>query len=612
MTTAAAEEGSTAKGRRAPVIWQMLVVMFAVLAAAIAISSAVSLATRFQGSGLLGDHEDGCDARGFCAVSAVDPDSPMERAGIRTGDTVRYDEPIDNFRQPYAGETVGFTLGRGTSERHMTVTSWQRPWTASDAAVRMISLPLTIAAVAIVLLAIFLAVRSRGRASTLLLATAFACNYDVFNSQAPPGWLSPRDIYVPVFILTAFANLLALLIFAAFARQFRREVTGGDGRLVRLAFYGLAIFTVAFVIYQVASQLGIWPWGSLTLVTQIGAVTVLVGGFVLAVVVLLLGRWDVAREQRGRFTLLMTAVILTAALRPIGYIEGLFDPGLTHEAMLPVTGSIMVLCATGGALLFAYTILRHRVIDIGFAVNQTLIYGVVSFVVLLAFGLAEWGIEKIMPHEWREHVEANAFISAGIALVIFLTFHRIRDFVEHVIEGIFFYKWRQNEAQLDRFLKKAAHIVKPDALMAAAVAEFARFSGGAEVALYRTEGTRLVRDAGGISGLDAALDIDLPALVAMRSDGKLLFAEDAEALHAALVLPMVQRNDLTGFIALGGTPSGDLYRPDERAVLAEAAQKIGLDLHALRIEELETESAAQKARADTLEAQMQKALAHPA
>ncbi len=86
------------------------------------------------------------------------------------------------------------------------------------------------------------------------------------------------------------------------------------------------------------------------------------------------------------------------------------------------------------------------------------------------------------PHEYAE---ANAFISAGVALCIFLVFHRIRDVVEHVIEGIFFYKWRQNEARLNRFVRKAAHITQPEALMTAAVEEFVRFSGGAQVVLYR-------------------------------------------------------------------------------------------------------------------------------
>lgn len=438
------------------------------------------------------------------------------------------------------------------------------------------------------LLAVFLAARSRGRASTLLLAAALACNYTIFYWPAPPWWLNSPQLYTPVWMLTAVVNAPALLIFAAFARQFRRETTSVEGRLVRLVLYGLAIVTAAMEVFLVAARLWFWLGDTVYAVISICKTALVLAGFVLAITILVLGRRDVAREQRGRFTLLMAAVVLTAAIHPLGNLGSLLDPDFTHPISVVVEATMMV-CAVAGAFLFVYAILRHRVIDLGFAVNQTLIYGVVSFVVLLLFGLAEWGVEKIMPASWREHMEANGLISAGIALAIFLVFHRIRDGVEHVIEGVFFYKWRQNEALLDRFVKKASHILKPDALKAAAVAEFARFSGGAEVALYRADGTRLVRDAGELAGLDPTLDADLAPLVEMRAEGKPLYDDDAAPLHAALVLPMIQRNDLTGFIALGHKPSGDAYRPDERAVLAEAAQKIGLDLHALRIEELESE-----------------------
>ena len=118
----------------------------------------------------------------------------------------------------------------------------------------------------------------------------------------------------------------------------------------------------------------------------------------------------------------------------------------------------------------------------------------------------------------------------------------------------------------------------------------------------------MVRDAGSLDGLGAIVDADAPALVEMRAEGKPLFDDGARGLHAALVLPMIQRNDLTGFVVLGAKPSGDAYRPDERALLADAAQKIGLDLHALRIEELEAEARHQRQRADVLEAQVQQGL----
>ena len=41
------------------------------------------------------------------------------------------------------------------------------------------------------------------------------------------------------------------------------------------------------------------------------------------------------------------------------------------------------------------------------------------------------------------------------------------------------------------------------------------------------------------------------------------------------------------YLVLGAKPGGDSYRPDEIAALSDATHQIGLDLHALRIDQLE-------------------------
>lgn len=90
----------------------------------------------------------------------------------------------------------------------------------------------------------------------------------------------------------------------------------------------------------------------------------------------------------------------------------------------------------------------------------------------------------------------------------------------------------------------------------------------------------------------------------LRADLKSLGIDDAESLDAALALPMVYRNDVTGFLLLGPKPSGSSYRPDEVRTLTAAVRKIGLDLHTLRIEELEEALSAEKTRTASLDAQL--------
>jgi len=538
-----------------------------------------------------------CAPDHYCRLKGVRPGSPAQQAGLIAGDAVRFDRFEDGWRLHKSGEVIGVTAKRGDQIRHLSLTTVTRQVPALPSYI-VESVIGIIAALAGGLLLL----RGPRSASVLLISLAYAC-YSCPGTY-PRLWQNAPLLF-PFFVILLNAIYFASpLCFIAAARAFRQDMTGRKTPLLGIVQGVFAALLIALVGAQIGCELDATSLPMIGNGFQAANIPLFIA-MPLTLAIFLLGWKDVPRDQRRRYAFMIAAICLTMMAPLLDGIITNTSNDYTHFSPLLIGWMV---CWLGGTLLFAYAILRHRVIDIGFAVNQTLIYGVLSFLILLLFGLAEWGIEKIMPEAWRAHMEANGLISAGIALVIFLVFHRIRDGVEHVIEGVFFHKWRANEAKLNRFVRQAAHMLKPGALKAAAVAEFVRFSGGAQVALYSSDGARLVRAAGELTGLEAALDADLTPLVEMRAEGRPLFDDAAAPLHAALVLPMIQRNDLTGFIALGPKPSGDAYRPDERAALADAAQKAGLDLHALRIEELETEAAAQRQRADLLQDQLQLSL----
>ena len=177
-----------------------------------------------------------------------------------------------------------------------------------------------------------------------------------------------------------------------------------------------------------------------------------------------------------------------------------------------------------------------------------------------------------------------------------LLFHRIRDFVEQVIERLFFRNWHRNEAALKRFVGSAAHVEKPTALAAQFVAELGHFSGGAAAALYvrRPEGDYA-------SAAGATIDADDPALAAMRAEqAHIVPAEVGSTTPAALALPMMHQAALAGFVLLGPKPTGEDYRPDEIEVVGWATQQVGLDLQAIRVRELELANVKLMARNHTL------------
>jgi hypothetical protein len=250
-----------------------------------------------------------------------------------------------------------------------------------------------------------------------------------------------------------------------------------------------------------------------------------------------------------------------------------------NEASWPVVVQIVAL--TAAAFLFAYAILRHRAVDLGFAVNRTLVYSVLSGAMLAGFALAEKAAEKLLPEGAHN---TSVLVQAAIALGIFMVFHRARDAVEHGVERVFFAQWRDAEAKLKTFIRQAHFITKPMRLVDRTVEELAAYSGGADVAVYQLINGDYRRLGGVVGGMRRRIDLDEPAIVALRAERELQRGGLGEA---ALLLPMVQRAEIIGFIALGAKRDGAPYRPDEEALLMTAAQDIGFDLHALRVEDLQ-------------------------
>lgn len=510
---------------------------------------------------------------GFCLVDFATDGMPAARAGLTAGDRVRLDRSWETVRSRPPGEPVGLTVRHGAEERHLVLRVAPRMMYAPTYMITAVADTL------VVLIAMLIIARAGTRRWSLLLGLALLAyttpgNYPRLWQNAPllfPGFLIG---------LSAFIDAAPVLMLAAL-RGFRAQVTGIAPRWLDRLVWGAAIGEAACTALGLYVTLGATSLppvtDGLTFMSLGGSV-----GSILAPVALAAGWRHVPVGERTRYAFMWAAVStisLLAAVDPIIMLTG----NNYVEASWPVViqlGAVIL-----GALLFGYAILRHRVVDLGFAVNRTLVYSTLSFAMLALFGLVEWGSEKLLPFESHQ---ASAIVDAGLALGIFLVFHRLQEYVEHGVERLFFHQWRLNEAALHRFVDRASYITRPEILLDRAVEELRRFTGGAGVALFRWQGGRYALAAGDGALIGTSRDADDPALVALRADRRAL--HDGYA-PGDLVLPMLHRAEVLGFVALGPKPSGEPYRPDEEAALAAAVHQIGLDLHALRVEELERDNA---------------------
>jgi hypothetical protein len=531
---------------------------------------------------------------GWERVSAVVPDGPAYRAGLAPGLRIRFDTPYESRANLAAGRLVGITVAQDgktgmAKPRHVLLRAERPDMAGYSLRKRFGLITYQLAGWFSLLLASVVLVRGWGSATALVFALAllgYSADFTI------PSWATSTGIATAFLVAEALIRStvigIFLLAFVAYAERVRAPGAGWNA--IVLAIFGsglaLALWFVRCILQDVSFPLlgdGNQALGVLSLTC------LPIGGYWAW-----RGRQDAMAIDRDRFVALQTSTGLWVMTVLFGLAAGLLSERLGPTAGF-VAAMISVFFTNILMLLFmAYIALRHRVVDLGFAFNRTVVYGTFSAILLGSFGLIEWSIEHLLPEEW---IKASAWIDAGAAVLVYLAFHRVHDAVEHRVEHLFFHQWQANEDALRRFVGSAAHFEDVRALARAFADELARFGGEAHVALYRRNEGVLDRVAGNWDTAPRHFRDDDPAFALLRAErAPLDLTETRTDLPGVLALPMLDHGALTGLVLLDLKGNGALYRPDEVALLGWAAHEVGLALAALQAGLIETENRLLKAQ----------------
>ncbi len=520
--------------------------------------------------GLLGDNPEG--QSGFVKARQVEPGGPLAKAGVQEGDALRFEHRYEHLRRAEVGEALPFTLDRGGVQSNRQLTVEPTIWNVANTEQNFQFLLNLLAATVSLLIAGFILWRGWGNKTAMLLGAALI-SLGISGLLLPP-WASAPMLAIPMwsFAMTAVGLSSLLIPFAM------RMVEENLGPLPRWHWRAANVYLALTVPYWAVVAWNVFGAANFGGTLFRGGLVAMIAPLV-GMAYLIVGWRKSEAAVRNRFALMVFA-LLAYLVGLLVIFWNLSQSGtlLGGAAWLAYLNALMLGVIAPGTL--AYAVLRHKLFDLGFAVNRTLVYGTVSAVLLVGIGLTEYAVKSLLPKVWTQ---GSVFISAGIALGVFLIFHRIHHSVEHAIERLFFRKWQVNEAALKRFVAAAGHMEQPEALAGHFTTELARFTGGAAVALY-------ARTAEGhyTSGAGETVSADDLALAAMRAElGPIIPAEIGSSLDAALALPMMHQAALAGLILLGPKPTGEDYRPDEVEVMAWATHQIGLDLQAIRVRDLE-------------------------
>ena len=514
-------------------------------------------------------------------VTSIEPDSPLAAQGIHKGDALLFDHAVDDGqlqRWMAVHETVGVTI-LGPPARHVVVSAAEQVRDKNFQSFQSLIILDNCTSLFSLFIGSLILIRAKRSNALITLGLSFIA-FALFSTLIPQNQ-APEAFFWYTLSWTIVQSFFVAIAFVSFAILFYRE---NNGPVPKAVWIGLAIYAALFAVatagYVPVTMLNYAP----PLLEHATTYTLVLTefSFAVALIGLIIGWRKSRQELQKRYAIMTVAIAMVIACDIMFAVQNLLYGGFGSASYRAwyITAEWL---SAAGHLLFAYAVLRDKVIDLGFVANRAVVYGIISAILLVAFGITEWAIEHFIPIESREK---SALIDAAIALGIYLVFHRVRDTVEHFIEKLFFHKWHANEEALRRFVREADFVNAPDALLASFASELTRFTFGATCTLYLRDGEGF-RARGG-----EAIDDNDAAVVALRARHNAVDPGTLpSSLPAALALPMSHRGVLFGFAALSARPDGASYRPDEIEVLNWATHQIGLDYHALKVEALESEAA---------------------
>jgi hypothetical protein len=545
-------------------------------------------------------------------ITAVAPGGPADRAGLKTGDVLEFDpgRNADWVLAGYRDMPAGFTgtlIARHADGTRSAVTL---------APVRRAYLPTLNDRLALVAR---LAGFSFATMIGVLLVWTRPClmTWSFMLAMAGSG---PARVWWPYFlayvatvpdtgVLQYLVNpLLGNAFFLViFALCFPSPTVPGWSRwklalMVAASIPAVAMFAWVtyspFTSHQLA--LGTAMWVPFALLTCMFSIVLLVHRY----------RRSAAKERaRLKWAVLGLSVYFSVMVLGIVLIvPAQWAPG--WRSGNPLTPTLWLFAVAQGVLLpliIGYAVLRQRVVDIQFAVSRTVVYGIVSTIVLLVLAVLHWLLGRMIEHS------GLAFGLEGLAAVgMGLVLHRASRGINMTVDRVLFRKHHVAEERLRQVTAALPFASTEQSIAQAIVVEPTRNLELASAALfYRASPEGLLKrvlDVGWGDGHAEALDAESLLVrylqaehAALRLDGEqewLPAGMPDGSEHPVLAIPIVTQHVLTAVVLYGAHVNATLPDPDEVALLEALAKAAATSHQQVRIAMLQQEKIAVEREAE--------------
>ena len=229
------------------------------------------------------------------------------------------------------------------------------------------------------------------------------------------------------------------------------------------------------------------------------------------------------------------------------------------------------------AIAVAYGVIRHRVIDVSFAISRTVVYTILTSIIVGAFVLIDFVSSKLL-----DRLQFAIILEAAAALAFGIWLNALHSRIDKFVDRVFFRKRHLAEARMERVTKALAHAEDAQFVDEALVLEPVEALDLASAAVFRQSDDAFARTSS--TGWDAThaglLNPSDPLIVHLRAE---LDAFDVSSLRRRrrdipsglaqplLAVPLCVRHELLGFVLYGGHRGGEGLDPDEIAHLKSLA-----------------------------------------
>jgi len=503
---------------------------------------------------LMGVTSDGISAQRFGRVVEVFPESSAMRAGIRVGDRFRYASPAD---QAIAAAQARDTVVHLARPDGTTLAVPLEPYALGLRDVMFLVLGILMAALTLVLAArAWSDVQGRWLAAGFIWIAFFTA-----PNNASDAWSRPLDLIADLSI--AF-GMTALVFFAT-----GWAATPRAARRFRAVAIPLA---VVYALSTTSADVGLFG-GTPQLIASVAL-------WVALALLLIVGLASSMAYARGieRRRIGWILVTMTIAFGPWVVYETLVAARLVDHAWTWLAFTSLAL-----PFGFGYAMLRHRVVDLGFALNRAAVFAATTALLVGSFGALQWGADQILVQATRTQGFA---VQMAIAVIVLYAVRALRAQADTLVARLFF-ATRQRRIASIRALAHAIDAVESPASLAPYIVEQLHADTGISAALYVEGDDAFVRAAGEAG--PAQVSRDNPTVIALRATGAPVAIRAKSDLIGAIAFPLTVRGRLRGALVCDLPSADEDFAPDERQALADLAARACVVREDLLAEQLRAE-----------------------